>query len=102
MSLIRQAHHEDNQGFRGGCLLQSPWTFGIYYVNLPAGIPTVHGWSEGEIVGQEPQDRCTLADPKVSACFANEDEVVVHVEGFHPETRDSASQTFLFRTTRRL
>jgi hypothetical protein len=43
-----------------------------------------------------------MADPKVSACFANEDEVVVHVEGFHPDTHDSASQTFKFRTVRRL
>jgi hypothetical protein len=102
MTMIRQSHHDNNQAWRGGCLLQSPWTFGVYYANLVAGLPTIHGWDEGEIVGQEPRDLCTMADPKVSACFANEDEVVVHVEGFHPDTHDSASQTFKFRTVRRL
>jgi hypothetical protein len=91
--LIREETIGDNQAGRGGCLLPSPYTGAIYYVTVEHGWVVVKDWGKAE-KARERQDRCVMADPKVSACFAHQHAIIVHVQGFHAGTSDSASQTF--------
>lgn len=93
MSLIRDHTIDNNQSGRGGCVLWSPVTNAIFYVTIEHDMIVVRDWAKAEIGRDGPS---TLADPKVSACFASPGEVVVCVAGFDPNTSNSRMRTWLF------
>jgi len=90
---IRRDSIPNNQRGRGGCLLMSPYTAAIYYVTIEDGWVVVRDWGKAELA-RERQDRVDISGPQVSACFAHQHAIIVHVVGFHADTNDSGSQTF--------
>lgn len=93
MTLIRSTRVPDNQGGRGGCQVMSPYTGAIYYVTVEHGRLVLRDYGKAERATDGP---VTLADPKVSAAFANSRELCVTVAGFPPDTSESGLDTYLF------
>lgn len=90
--LIRSKTIANNVGGRGGCLLSSPYSGGIYYVSIEHGRLYVRDWAGAEKAQDGP---VTLAGPQVSASFANPTQVCVTVAGFHPNSNDSGMDTYI-------
>jgi hypothetical protein len=93
MSLIRTHTIEGNQSGRGGCVLWSPTTNAIYYVTIEHGTVVARNYAKEDIGHDGPS---TVADPKVTACFAYPGMAVVCVAGFDPNTSNSRMETWMF------
>lgn len=92
--LIRSDTTDGNTAGRGGCVLHSPFTNGIYYVTVEHGSIIVRGWDTNVVRAKD--GPVIAAGPHVSACFANPGEVLVVIAGFDAGTNNSRIDTYLF------
>lgn len=93
MGLIRSKTTPDNQSGRGGCQVQSPFNWAVYYVTIEHGAIVVRDWGGGEIGRDGP---VSLAGPHVSGSFAAPNVLVITIAGFHANTNDSGIDTYQF------
>lgn len=90
---IRQTSVPSNQGGRGGCQFRSPYSGQTYYATVEYRHVLLRDWGQAPLA-RDP-DPVTVSGGQVSAHFVSESEVCVTVAGFHPDTNDSAMETFV-------
>lgn len=90
---IRETRIPGNQGGRCGCQFRSPYSGQTYYATVESGHLTLRDWGGGQF-SQEPT-LVTIAANQLTAHFVSEREVCVTVAGFHANSDDSATETFV-------